>query len=92
MTNLAEHLSTFLREYLPCERGASQHTCEAYAYTFQLFVCFSAHHLNTKPSKLTLEDLDVSLVVTFLNQPGYAVYSTGAHILQLTPQGVTCNL
>lgn len=68
MINLAEHLSTFLREYLPCERGASQHTCEAYAYTFQLFVCFSANHLNTQPSKLTLEDLDVSLVVSFLNQ------------------------
>ena len=68
MTNLADHLSTFLREHLPCERGASQHTCEAYAYTFQLFVCFVAHHLKTQPSKLTLEDLDVSLVVDFLNQ------------------------
>lgn len=68
MTNLADYLSAFLREYLPCERGASQNTCEAYAYTFQLFICFAAHHLKTKPSRLKLEDLDVVMVVSFLNQ------------------------
>ncbi len=68
MINLADHLSAFLREYLPCERGASQHTCETYAYTYQLFICFAAEHFNTTPSKLKLEQLDVSLVVGFLNQ------------------------
>lgn len=66
MTNLADYLSVFLREYLPSERRASQHTCEAYAYTFQLLVCFAARVSKTQPSKLTLEYLDVSLVVSFL--------------------------
>jgi integrase/recombinase XerD len=68
MSNLANYLSSFLQEYLPQERRASQHTCETYAYTFQLLVCFAADHFKTTPSKLTLEQLDVSLIVNFLNQ------------------------
>lgn len=67
MTNLAQYLSAFLREYLPCERRASQHTCETYAYTFQLFVSFAARQLKTQPSKLAIETLDAPLVVDFLN-------------------------
>lgn len=67
MTELAQHLSTFLREYLPCQRRASQHTCEAYAYTFQLLVCFAARRLKIQPSKLAIETLDAPLVVDFLN-------------------------
>jgi integrase/recombinase XerD len=67
MTNLAHHLSAFLREYLPNERRASPHTCEAYAYTFQLLTTFAAGQLKTQPSKLTIEALNVSMVVDFLN-------------------------
>lgn len=67
MTNLAKYLSAFLREYLPCERRASPHTCETYAYTFQLLVCFAANRLKLPPSKLTIEQLDVALIVEFLN-------------------------
>lgn len=66
MTNLAHYLSMFLREYLPCERGASQHTCESYAYCFQLFLGFAARRAKTQPSKLTIEYLDAPLVVAFL--------------------------
>ena len=36
MTPLAPHLTKFLREHLPRERRASGHTCDAYAYSFQL--------------------------------------------------------
>ena len=67
MTNLAYQLSAFLREYLPNERRASQHTCETYAYAFQLLVTFAAGELKTRPSKLTIEMLNVLLVVKFLN-------------------------
>lgn len=67
MTNLANYLSVFLREYLPCDRGASQNTCETYAYTFQLLVCFAARRAKTQPSKLTLESINTPLVVAFLN-------------------------
>jgi site-specific recombinase XerC len=42
MTQLAPHLTAFLREHLPRERRASVHTCDAYAYSFQLLVTFAA--------------------------------------------------
>ena len=53
MTALAAHLSTFLREHLPKERRASQHTCEAYAQSFQLLLGFAAARLKIMPSKMT---------------------------------------
>jgi integrase/recombinase XerD len=63
---LAAHLSAFLREHLPRERNASPHTCDAYAYAFQLLVCFAADRLGVRPSQLAVEQLDVSLVLAFL--------------------------
>lgn len=66
MTALAPHLSTFLREHLPSERRASRHTCEAYAYSFQLLVCFVADRLRTRPSRLEIEQIDAPLILTFL--------------------------
>jgi integrase/recombinase XerD len=66
MTALAPHLGAFLREHLPRERGASEQTCETYAYAFQLLVCFAAHRLNTQPSALEIEQLDAPLVLAFL--------------------------
>ena len=50
MTSLAPHLSGFLREHLPKERRASQHTCEAYAQSFQLLLGFAANRLKIKSS------------------------------------------
>lgn len=67
MTLLAPHLATFLRERLPRERHASPHTCEAYAFAFQLLLSFAATQLRTQPSALTLEQLDVPLVLAFLD-------------------------
>jgi integrase/recombinase XerD len=66
MTMLAAHLSTFLREHLPRERKASPHTCDAYAYAFLLLVCFAADRLGVRPSQLVVEQLNVSLVLAFL--------------------------
>ena len=62
MTNLGHYLSIFLREYLPCERGASQHTCDTYAYGFQLLVYFAARRAKKQPSQLTIEYLDAPLI------------------------------
>jgi integrase/recombinase XerD len=67
MTNLAYQLSAFLREYLANERRVSEHTINAYAYTFQLLKSFIASELETQPSKLTIENLDVTSIVNFLN-------------------------
>jgi len=36
MTPIAPHITAFLREHLPVQRGASEHTRESYAYAFQL--------------------------------------------------------
>lgn len=66
MTALAPHLSTFLREHLPRERRASRHTCEAYAYSFQLLVCFAADRLRIRPSRLEIEQIDAPLILAFL--------------------------
>src|SRR5215471_5238468 len=66
MTTLAPYLTTFLREHLPHERKASPHTCAAYAYSFQLLLCFAAARLKVKPSLLGIEQLDAPLILTFL--------------------------
>jgi site-specific recombinase XerD len=66
MTTLAPQLSSFLREHLPKERGASQHTCEAYAQSFQLLLGFAARRLKIKPSKIEIERLDAPLILAFL--------------------------
>jgi integrase/recombinase XerD len=66
MTALALHLASFLREHLPKERRASQHTCEAYAQSFQLLLGFAAARLKITPAKIEIERLDASLILTFL--------------------------
>lgn len=66
MTALAPPLAVFLREHLPRERRASPHTCEAYAYSFQLLVTFAARRLGTQPSRLEIEQLDVPMILAFL--------------------------
>jgi integrase/recombinase XerD len=67
MTPLAPHLTAFLRDRLPRERGASLHTCDAYAYAFQLLLAFTAKRFRTRPSALALEQIDVPLVLAFLD-------------------------
>lgn len=68
MTLLAPHLTAFLRERLPRERHASPNTCDAYAYAFQLLLAFAAKRLGTQPCGLMLEQLDVPLVLAFLDE------------------------
>ena len=67
MTALAPHLSAFLREHLPRERGASQHTIASYAHCYRLLLTFAAEQRKTQPSRLSLEDLDASLICAFLD-------------------------
>src|SRR6202521_4782450 len=66
MTPLATHVSVFLRERLPLERGASERTCDTYALALRLFFEFAARRLKISPSALTLEQLDAPLVLDFL--------------------------
>lgn len=66
MTPLAPHITAFLRERLPRERGASVHTCDTYAYGFKLLFEFASSRLGISPSQLVLEHLDATLILSFL--------------------------
>ena len=66
MTTLASHLSTFLREYLPRDRAASTHTCEAYSYSLMLLLRFASERLRVTPSQIDLAQVDAPLVLAFL--------------------------
>jgi integrase/recombinase XerD len=66
MTPIAPHIAAFLRESLAHQRGASPHTCDSYAYSFQLLFEFAAERLKVAPSSLQLEQLDAALVSAFL--------------------------
>ena len=50
MTPIAPHITAFLRERLPLQRGASEHTCDSYAYAFQLLFQFASARLRVTPS------------------------------------------
>jgi site-specific recombinase XerD len=66
MTPIAPHISAFLRDRLPLQRGASEHTCDSYAYAFQLLFQFASERLQVTPSALYLEQIDAALVMDFL--------------------------
>ncbi|KKK61976.1 hypothetical protein LCGC14_3008950 [marine sediment metagenome] len=66
MTPIAPHIEAFLRNYLPKQRGASQHTSDTYAYGFKLLFNFASERLNQRPSELGLEQIDAPLVTDFL--------------------------
>ncbi len=66
MTPIAPHISVFLRERLPLQRGASIHTIDSYAYSFQLLFQFASRRFGVTPSRLYLEQIDARLVMDFL--------------------------
>lgn len=66
MTPIAPLITDFLREHMPRQRGLSPHSCEAYATSFRLLFAFAARRLRTRPSRLTLEQIDAGMVLAFL--------------------------
>jgi len=66
MTSIAPHISAFLQDYLAIQRGASQHTCDTYAYSFQLLFDYASRREGVRPSELSLEQIDAPLVAGFL--------------------------
>lgn len=66
MTAIAPHMSAFLREHLPQQKGASVHTCESYADAFRLLFEFAAQRFQVTPSALQLEEIDAPLIIDFL--------------------------
>jgi len=66
MTPLAPLITTFLRDYMPRRRGYSPQTCETYAISFRLLLEYAATRIGTRPSRLSIEQLDAPLIVDFL--------------------------
>ena len=66
MTDIAPHITAFLRQRLEIEQAASPHTRDTYAYAFQLLFGFASRKLGVRPSALQLEQLDAPLVLEFL--------------------------
>jgi site-specific recombinase XerD len=67
MTPIAPHITTFLQKRLAVERRASPHTCDTYAYAFQLLFEYASRRLGVTPSELQLEQLDAPLILDFLD-------------------------
>ena len=67
MTPIAPHITAFLQQRLPIERGVSDNTCESYAYAFKLLLEYASDILKTPPSQLHLEQIDSRLIVDFLS-------------------------
>ena len=66
MTPVAPLITGFLRDYMPHQRGYSPHSCETYAVSFKLLFEFAARRMHTRPSQLSIEQLDAPLIVDFL--------------------------
>lgn len=66
MTDIAPHITAFLRRRLEIERAASPHTRDTYAYAFQLLFDFAGRKLGVPPSALHLENINAPLVLEFL--------------------------
>jgi len=67
MTPIAPHITAFLQQRLAVDRRASPHTCDTYAYAFQLLFQFMSHALRVAPADLALEHLDAPIVLRFLD-------------------------
>lgn len=66
MTPIAPLITAFLREHLPILKGCSPRTCETYAHAFRLLFIFASKRLGVTPSQISLEQLDVALILDFL--------------------------
>jgi integrase/recombinase XerD len=66
MTLIAPDIEAFLQQHLNQHRAASAHTCDSYAYSFQLLFTFAAKRLKRAPSALTLEQFTPELITAFL--------------------------
>ena len=54
MTDLAPHLTAFLRDYLLNERHFSRHTVKSYTECFRLLVLYAAEQTKTRPCALKI--------------------------------------
>ena len=66
MTALSPHISKFLYEYLPRDRGASQHTIDSYSVSFLQLIDYAENRLRVRACTLTIEQLTAEVILDFL--------------------------
>ena len=66
MTPSVPVFTGFLRELMPSEQGCSPHTCETYAHALRLLFIFASERLSIRPSQICLEQMDATLILSFL--------------------------
>jgi site-specific recombinase XerD len=65
--SLANYMKRFFSHYLPVQRGLAQNTILAYRDAIKLLLCYSADTLKKNVDELTVEDIDESVVLAFLD-------------------------
>lgn len=66
-TDFAIRLTNFLGEYLSVQKNVSRNTIKAYRDSFTLLLRYCRDNLAVPPENLTLDTLNVPLVLNFLN-------------------------
>ena len=66
-TDFAKRLKNFLGDYLPAQKNVSPNTIKAYLDAFTLLLRYCRDHLMFSPEKVTLDTLNVPLILNFLN-------------------------
>ena len=66
--SLSRHVHSFFQDYLARQRDLSPNTVLSYRDTLKLFLQFASRHLGKPVVDLSLELLDVELVLLFLDQ------------------------
>ena len=64
---IADYLKPFLMHFLPLEKGASHNTVVSYRDTIKLLLCFAADTLHRSVDALTVEELNMELILAFLD-------------------------
>lgn len=82
--NFAALIEAFFTDRLMRQRKASPHTIAAYRDTFCLLLRFAQKRLKKTPASLTLDDLNASFIITFLdyleNDRGNSIRSRNARL------------
>jgi integrase/recombinase XerD len=66
-TDFSVHVTSFLTHYLAAQRNVSPNTLKAYRDVFTLLLRFCRDVRGIAPERLRLDQVDVSLVETFLD-------------------------
>lgn len=65
-TDFSKHISYFISQHLPNEKGASRNTITAYRDTFILLIDFIKEHKHIRVERLTLDKITKEIVIAFL--------------------------